>query len=98
MDTLARRIGEMLVLRGAAAAVARWGVMRVVGVTGLALAGYYLLSHKQAQQQYQDQSRLLPSLDVTGASTASGWPGEDRRRASELEPGAVYPGERRTLH
>jgi hypothetical protein len=92
MDTLARRIGEMLVLRGAAAAVARWGLMRVVGVTGLALAGYYLLSHKK-HGQHGDQLGLLPARDLAG-----GWPGEDRRRTPELEPGATYPGERRTLH
>lgn len=94
MDTLARRIGEMLVLRGAASAVARWGVMRVVGVAGLAaLAGYYLFSHKKNEQQ-----RLLPAPDAAERSANSGWPGEDRRRAPELEPGTTYPGERRTLH
>lgn len=95
MDTLARRIGEMLVLRGAAAAVARWGVMRVVGVAGLtALAGYYLLSHKKQDQQ----TRLLPAPDAAERAASSGWPGEDRRRSPELEPGVTYPGERRTLH
>ncbi|MYN05780.1 hypothetical protein [Pseudoduganella aquatica] len=92
MDTLARRIGEMMLLRGATAAVARWGVMRVVGVAGLALAGYYLLSH------HKETPRLLPAPDATGRSELSGWPGEDRRRAPELEPGMTYPGERRTLH
>ncbi|KQV79167.1 hypothetical protein ASD15_21160 [Massilia sp. Root351] len=95
MDTLARRIGEMLVLRGAASAVARWGLMRVVGVAGLAaLAGYYLFSHKKDEQQ----QRLLPAPDAGERSASSGWPGEDRRRAPELEPGMTYPGERRTLH
>jgi hypothetical protein len=97
MDTLARRIGEMLVLRGAAAAVARWGLMRVVGVTGLALAGYYLLSH-QKHGQHNEQLGLLPARDMAGGSASGGWPGEDRRRTPELEPGATYPGERRTLH
>jgi hypothetical protein len=94
MDTLGRRIGEMLVLRGAAAAVARWGVMRVVGVAGLALAGYYLLTH----QKEDDQTRLLPAPDMAGRTASGGWPGEDRRRAPELEAGVTYPGERRTLH
>lgn len=95
MDTLARRIGEMLVLRGAASAVARWGVMRVLGVAGLAaLASYYLFSHRKDEQQ----QRLLPAPDAPGRSASSGWPGEDRRRTPEPEAGTTYPGERRTLH
>lgn len=95
MNTLARRIGEMLVLRGAAAAVARWGVMRVAGVAGLAaLAGYYLLSHRKEKEQ----TLLLPAPDAAERAANSGWPGEDRRRAPELEAGMTYPGERRTLH
>lgn len=94
MNTLARRIGETLMVRGAVAAVARWGLMRVVGVVGIAaLIGYYLRSKAH-------QPLLLAAPDANPASrgTSFGWPDEDRRRAPELEQGTTYPGERRTLH
>ncbi|CAN7653733.1 hypothetical protein LJR289_004986 [Pseudoduganella sp. LjRoot289] len=92
MNTLARRIGETLVLRGAAAAVARWGWMRVVGAVGIvALIGYFLRSKS-------DQALLLSAPDSAARGASPGWPDEDRRRTPDLEPGMTYPGERRTLH
>jgi hypothetical protein len=94
MNTLARRIGETLMVRGAVAAVARWGLMRVVGVVGIAaLIGYFLRGKSH-------QPLLLGAPDSNSASRSAfpGWPDEDRRRAPELEQGTTYPGERRTLH
>lgn len=92
MDTLARRIGETLVLRGAVAVVARWGLMRVVGVVGiLALIAYFLRSKSH-------EALLLSAPDSAMRGAAPGWPDEDRRRTPELEAGTSYPGERRTLH
>lgn len=92
MNTLASRIGETLVVRGAAAAVARWGLMRVIGVVGVvALIGYFLRSKSH-------EPLLLSAPDSASRGASPGWPDEDRRRAPELEPGTTYPGERRTLH
>lgn len=92
MNTLARRIGETLMVRGAVAAVARWGLMRVVGVVGImALIGYVLREKSQ-------QPLLLEGPDSASRGASAGWPDEERRRSPELEAGMTYPGERRTLH
>ena len=94
MDTLTSRIGETLMLRGATAAIARWGFMRVAGVVGIvALMAYFLRDKKAASAPL-----LLPAPDASAQETGSRWPGEDRRRTPELENGATYPGERRVLH
>lgn len=95
MDTLTSRIGETLMLRGATAAIARWGFMRVAGVVGIvALMAYFLRGKKAAAAPLL----LLPAPDASTHEAGSRWPGEDRRRSPELENGATYPGERRVLH
>lgn len=92
MNTLARRIGETLMVRGAVAAVARWGLMRVVGVVGIAaLIGYFLRGKAP-------EPLLLAAPDSPSHGPSLGWPDQERRHTPELEPGMTYPGERRTLH
>lgn len=95
MDTLARLIGETLVVRGVTAAVARWGVLRVAGGVGAAaLVAYYFSARNRARQ-----GQLALASPMSGRQVgAAGWPDQERRRALEAEPGATYPGERRTLH